>query len=112
MDAGELTRLVAAAVESGVCDRSILERMVNVTRVEAGEVSPDSLLHTYRRRLKRTNPGSELEAATEALISFLEENRERAVVMASVVLESGGGEIFILNAEETQILHWMRMFSR
>ncbi|MDL5203538.1 hypothetical protein [Streptomyces sp. ALI-76-A] len=104
--------LISAAVEAGICDSDLLDRVAEVTSIEAGEVSRSNLLQIYRRRLKRVDVGSGLHEETKSLISFLESFEGDHLVMISITLESGGGEMFIADAEESRILHWMRMFSR
>lgn len=112
MDKNRFVEITEAAVESGVCDAQVLDRLTAVMSIDVGSVSREDLLHTYRRRLKRTTPGSQLRIETIALLSFLEKYEQDALAMVGASLEEGGSEIFLMDSEGQHILHWMRMFSR
>ncbi len=112
MDKSRLTKLVSAGIEAGVCDARILNRLSAVSSIEAGSVPRDNLVHTYRRRLKRTSPGSQLHSETKSLVEFLEDHQDDTLVMMSISLEDGGSELFLMDSDSKKILYWMRMFSR
>ncbi|GAA2203180.1 hypothetical protein GCM10009787_65180 [Streptomyces bangladeshensis] len=112
MDKNRLVEIVRAAAESGVCDSRLLDRLTETISINVGSVSRDNLLQIYRRRLKRTVDGSRLQDETMSLLSFLEEYQQDTLTMASVSLGGGGSELFLLDSEGENILHWMRMFSR
>ncbi|MEU2434908.1 hypothetical protein ABZ595_01685 [Streptomyces rubradiris] len=112
MDTSRLMKLVGTAIEAGVCDPRLLDRLTDTSSVEAGTVSTEDLVHIYRRRLKRTPTGSQLHSETKALVDFLEQHQHDSLVMMSVSLAGGGGELFLLDRDGEKILHWMRMFSR
>jgi hypothetical protein len=78
--------------------------------VSNGSVSRDSLLRTYRRRLRRVGENVELREATEALISFLEQYPEEELHMVSCPREGAGTRLFLADADSREILHWMSMF--
>lgn len=107
-----MIELVGVAVDSGVCDERLLERLADISSIEMGGVSRGDLLHIYRRRLKRTTSGSQLQSETVSLISFLEQYQSDDLTMASVSLGAGGGELFLMDSNGDRILHWMSMFSR
>ncbi|MFD5649915.1 hypothetical protein [Streptomyces sp. NPDC127039] len=112
MDESRLIALVVDAAEASVCSRGALERLAGISSIEAGEVWKSNLLHIYRRRLRRVAIGTELERATQSLISFLENYDRESLLMVSVTIDPEGTEMFLVDSEETRILHWMRMFSR
>lgn len=107
-----MIKLVGAAIESGICNERLLERLNDIASIEMGGVSRDNLLHIYRRRLKRTPPGSQLQTETVSLISFLEQYQRDDLVMVSISLGMGGGDLFLMDSNGDRILHWMSMFSR
>ncbi|MGW0710827.1 hypothetical protein ACWD4G_33560 [Streptomyces sp. NPDC002643] len=112
MDQSRLSTLVASAADSGVYNAAIVNRLSMVETIEAGEVQKDGLLHTYRRRLRRSANNPELYRETESLVSFLEEFPDERLTMISVGLVGGGYELFLGDSAATKILYWMRMFSR
>ncbi|MEV7686170.1 hypothetical protein ACFW1F_16405 [Streptomyces bungoensis] len=112
MDKNRLIDLATAATESGICDAGLVERLREAIAIQIGDVSRENLLHIYRRRILRTVEGSRLRAETAALISFLERHQQDHLLMASVSLKEGGGELFLMNSSGDRILHWMSMFSK
>lgn len=112
MDKRQLRGLLSSAVEAGVYSNRVLDLTRNTIAVESGKIPRANLLSIYRRRLGRTDERSVLHADTQALISFLESYRGDTLNMLSVRTEEGGNHLFLTNPSETEVLHWMRMFSR
>ncbi|MCX4670419.1 hypothetical protein OG453_27630 [Streptomyces sp. NBC_01381] len=112
MDQHRLRELITAAAGEDRCPRDLLGAMQNIVSIETGEVSRNSLIHTYRRRLARTADGSPLQTETAALVSFLESYSGDTLNMVSVKLEGGGYQMFLTDPYLAKILYWMRMFSR
>ncbi|GBQ03992.1 hypothetical protein SSP531S_54820 [Streptomyces spongiicola] len=112
MDQNQLRDLLSSAVEAEVCSNEALDLTRNAIAVESGEVTRENLLNIYRRRLRRTEEGSALRADTQVLISFLESYPGDTLNMLSVKTKEGGSHLFLTNPSETEVLHWMRMFSR
>ncbi|MFF9177083.1 hypothetical protein [Streptomyces sp. NPDC014793] len=107
-----MIEIVRKAAESGICDAHLIDRLDDTTEIETGNVSREDLLHIYKRRMKRTTPGSKLQSETASLISFLEQCQRNDLTMASISLKTGGSELFLMDNNEEHVLHWMSMFSR
>lgn len=112
MDQAKLVTLLERAAIEGICTGELANIVAAECEINSGEVSKESLLHTYRRRLRRTEVGTSLHNETRSLIDFLEGHPSVGLSMISVRPESGGFHVFLANSHETRILFWMKMLDQ
>ncbi|MFI2228068.1 MULTISPECIES: hypothetical protein [Streptomyces] len=105
-------RLVHQAWKEGRVPEAALSSTEGEFQAVSGQVERESLWRTYRRRLRRTPPGSPLHDQTRTLVGFLEAFQETRLTMISVTPEVGGFDIFLADSQARQILFWMQMFSQ
>ena len=71
MEQGRLRQLVAAAIDQGVCSEELLTAVDDNPDINSGRVRTIILLHTYQRRLRRTESGTTLRDMTVKLVELL-----------------------------------------
>ncbi|MFD3354354.1 hypothetical protein [Streptomyces fradiae] len=103
-------RLVNQAWKEGRVTDAALSSTAGEFQAVSGQVERASLLRTYRRRLRRTPPGSPLHDQTYALVGFLKAFQETHLTMISVNPEAGGFDISLADSQARRILFWMQMF--
>ena len=112
MDSGRAIELVRSAIDRGVCAPYVAEVVQDDFSISQSELSRrDVLLHLYERRLGSA-ADRELREATARLVDFLESYNADFLKPFSLQTEVGGYEMFLADAEETEILFWLSMFSR
>jgi hypothetical protein len=112
MDRQRLEDLVEAAVARGIAEQPLITKIRNATTIREGRTSVDSLLRTYRRRLRYTGGDMSLFAMTQDLVDFLDTCEREHL---SMIYISGPGRYYtflLADLETSEILHWMRMFGR
>ncbi|WP_374982489.1 hypothetical protein [Streptomyces fradiae] len=98
------SRLVYQAWKEGRVPDAALSSTTGEFQADSGQVERESLLRTYRRRLRRTPPGSPLHDQTYALVGFLEAFQKTHLTMISVSTEAGGFDIFLADSQARRIL--------
>ncbi|MFF7232794.1 hypothetical protein [Streptomyces sioyaensis] len=112
MDQAKLVTLLDRAASEGICTREFATAIAAGCEINSGEVSKASLLHMYRRRLRRAELGTSLYNETTSLIDFLEGHPSVKLSLISVRPEIGGFHAFLADACETRILFWMKMLDQ
>lgn len=112
MDQAKLATLLERAAREGICAGGFTTTLTADCEINSGEVSKASLLHMYRRRLRRTEAGTSLHEETCSLIDFLEGHPSAMLALVSIRPEIGGFHAFLADACETRILFWMKMLDQ
>ncbi|MFI9078451.1 hypothetical protein ACIGW8_18550 [Streptomyces sioyaensis] len=112
MDQAKLVTLLERAAIEGIYTGELATIVAASCEINSGEVSKESLLHTYRHRLRRTEVGTSLHKETYSLIDFLEGRPSIKLSMISVRPEPGGFHAFLADSRETRILFWMKMLDQ
>ncbi|MCP9944365.1 hypothetical protein LUX12_05480 [Streptomyces somaliensis] len=112
MDKATVREIIHRAQESGRIPSEALYSIMDEFDFEAGQVNREIFLHTYRRRLKRTLPGSVLHGETSSLVDFLEAHHEESLTMIGIRPKRGGFDAFLADQQAHEVLFWMRMFSQ
>ncbi|MEU5419989.1 hypothetical protein ACH4UT_25880 [Streptomyces sp. NPDC020799] len=112
MDQGELREIVRGAVALGVFDPTVMVKLEQECSIETGLVATSALLHTYRRRLRRTGGDDALLQETLKLVSFLQNYPEDYLSMVSVRPVGGGFYLILADSTESRALFWMKMFDQ
>ncbi|MGW1792073.1 hypothetical protein ACWCO0_25040 [Streptomyces tubercidicus] len=112
MDQAKLATLLEQAAIEGICAGKFAIIAATGCEINSGEVSNSSLLHMYRRRLRRTEVGTSLHKQTFSLIEFLEGHPNTKLSMISIRPESGGFHAFLADSRETRILFWMKVLDQ
>ncbi|MFP8963045.1 hypothetical protein ACLIYP_21165 [Streptomyces nanhaiensis] len=110
MDAPKLRELLSAYSTNDPDFQKSNWHVPDDAAIECGTVSRDSLLHTYRRRLKRTRENHTLHTKTENLVAFLRDYPEEELTMVNYYTSEGEMRLFLANYECSRILFWMSMF--
>jgi hypothetical protein len=111
MDTAELREILQVYETRDPDFRAAGWHLPDDSAVVCGEVQRSSLLHTYRRRLKRVAEGTPLHAATQRLVDLLEGYGEAELNMISYRTPDGRFWLFLADREKSRILLWMSMFS-
>lgn len=112
MDQATLRGLIRAAANSDKVPSELADALCGEFSCDTGEVNRIDLLHTYRRRLSKVTPGTDLYDSTKALVEFLENSADNTFQMVSIRPKNGGFELFLTDENESEILFWMKIFSQ